>query len=188
MSEPTREPPSKPSTRDVSTRAAARAWTRRRLRTLGLLLLLAVVLSPVASAAVVAWNAAKRGVILTLGELALASLMWGAIATACVGIVAVIIALKYATFARRAAPILERGVEAMGRVVEVRSSTRRGGGVNHHKLTISIQTSDGGLLDAMIEEMEGTELPVVEIGAPATIWTLERRSIVGTCGALFTGV
>jgi hypothetical protein len=187
MNEPAPVVPTVRMKADVSSREAAIAWTKRRIRKLGLLLLLGAALSPVASGIVVGWRYFRKtgGETPPIGPFITSSLMWAGVVIVCLLIVVAIIGTKYFKFARRAGPVLERGTEHDGQVVDVQTSTRRGGGINHHKVTLVVQTSDGASVTAALEESEGTELPLVDVGAPAKVWTLEGRSFVGTSGALF---
>lgn len=85
----------KTMTFDVSTREGAKMWLHRRIRKLGLVFLLGVVLSPVAAAIVVSikyFRVAKT--LPPLGPLVVSSLMWGTIMVALMGIVAVILTVK----------------------------------------------------------------------------------------------
>ena len=101
------------------------------------------------------------------------------------GIVAVILAVKYAKIAKRVRPILDSARPEPGQVTDVRFDSRRAGGVNLHKETLTVQAESGSTITVAIEETEGTQLPKVEPGAPATIWAAGDQAVVGTSGALF---
>jgi hypothetical protein len=176
----------KAMTFDVSTTEAAKAWLQRRPRKLGLLFLLGVVLSPVASAIVVSIKYfSKAHQLPPLGPLVTSSLMWAAIIVALMVIVVMIIGVKYFKFAQRVRPILEAGQPQTGTVTDVRFDSRRKGGVTLHKETLTVETESKATFTVAIEETEGTHLPKVEPGAPATVWMANGQAVVGTSGALF---
>ena len=182
----TATPAMPPGTDPVLTRDGAEAWLGRRIRKIALLSILAVALTPIASAIVVGgklWWKAKT--LPPPGPLVESTLLWSAIVIPLLLLSAGLIGARYLELARRARPIVRHGQEHVGRVVDVQTSTRTGkGGVRHTKLTVSAAT-DSYTFAASIEESEGTDLPNVTVGSPATIWTMGTQAIVGTCGALF---
>jgi hypothetical protein len=171
---------------DVSSREAAQAWLGRRIRKLGLGLLLGIALSPVASAFVVAVVfIARRRELPPLSGLVESSLAWTVVIVPIIVFVTALIALKYMKFAKRVGPIVRNGAESSGRVVDVQFSSRKSkSGVLHGKVTLTVQ-ADGAAWIAAIEESQGTKLPKVDVGAPAKVWTLGGRAVVGTSGSLF---
>lgn len=171
---------------DVTTREGAENWLGRRIRQIGKLVILAVVLTPVAVTAVILAKTVFRGKGMPpMSAFIPALLMWSVITIAILLFVAFLIGFKRFKVARRVRPFLREGNQKSGRVVEILESSRRGGGVNFYKMTIVVETDDGSRAEAAIEEMEGTDLPEVARHAPATVWTLGERSVIGTSGSLF---
>jgi hypothetical protein len=171
---------------DVSTRAAALRWSGRRLRKLGLIAVVGIALTPVASALVVGVvYVVRRQSLPPWDGIVSSSLAWTVVIIPILLLSTGIIASRYAKFRRRVEPIVQGGTETAGRVVEVQCTSRTGtGGVRFDKLALTVCTPGGDLVVA-IEESQGTKLPLVAVGAPATVWTLAGKSVVGTSGALF---
>ena len=84
-------------------------------------------------------------------------------------------------------PIVRSGDEDLANVVDVQFSKREAAGINYFMETLTLETSSGETLHASIEESDGTDLPEVELGAGAIVWSLDGRTAVATSGALFEG-
>ena len=171
---------------DLSTREAALAWSFKRIKKLGLVLVVSVCISPIASAGVVAFRYFLRaGELPPIGALVESSLLWAAIAILLVALVTAIIGVKYLKFASRVRPIIESGREERGQVAHVRFESRKAkSGVTHHKEILTVTLGDRQL-QAAIEESEGTSLLAVAVGVPATVWTSDCGHVVAASGALF---
>jgi hypothetical protein len=172
-------------TGDVSTRAAAEEWLGKRIRQLLKLLVILVVASPPASAVVIVSRTLLRGRDLPWSEVLVLILIWSGIAIGLGSLVLVLIGLKRVRIARRVRPILAQGTERHGQVAAVKQRSRKAGGVDFHAVVLTVTLEDGASIEASIEESTGTALPRVDVGAPATVWTLGDRTVVGTSGALF---
>ena len=178
----------KAMTADVSTKESALTWLTARIRKLGLVFLVGVVASPVASAIVVGWRVFRRTKEFPpFGQLIGPILMWSAIVIVLMALVMFMILGKYIKFAKRVRPILEHGTQSTGSVVNVQESARKGGGVNFYKTTLTIDLGHGESVMVGLEESEGTDLPKVEPGAPAVVWRHGGAVVAGTSGSLFEG-
>ena len=171
---------------DVTTREGAENWLGRRIRQIGKLVILGMVLTPVAVTVVILARTVFRGRGMPpMSVFIPALLMWSVIIVAILLFMGFLLGFRRFKVARRVRPFLRDGTQKSGRVVEILESSRRGGGVNFYKKTIVVETDDGSKAEAAIEEMEGTDLPEVARNAPATVWTLGNRSVIGTSGSLF---
>ena len=66
--------------------------------------------------------------------------------------------------------IIAAGMPQLGQVTYLATSDRQAAGVQMNKLTVTLQTQDGGQHMVWIEEPVGTELPVVHTGDTMTVW------------------
>ncbi|MFH2009300.1 MAG: hypothetical protein ABI333_22105 [bacterium] len=186
MSEDKSAHPVKVMDADVSTKDAAREWLGKRIRQLFKLAILSVILTPVAVVIVILGKTVFRGRGMPpMGDLAVVTLMWCAIVIPILLFVVVLLGIKRFKIARRVRPILDGGTQRQGQVEDVQHGSSRKSGVNFYSVTITVALADGGRVTAAIVESEGTELPLVEQGASAVVWTLGEQSVVGTSGSLF---
>lgn len=174
------------STANVSDRQAAIAWFSDRVRKVWKIMVVAVVVAPIASAALVIFRHMRRSrEFPPVGPLLGAVAFWSVLAIALMAIVAFLLTRKYMAFGKRAGPIIQQGEERSGTVVNVAYETRQAGGVAQFKEILTIELDGGETVTAALEYPTGTKLPQVDTGADATVWTHNGSSVVATSGALF---
>jgi len=169
-------------THDVASRQAALSWIKRRNATLLRAFIVCIAVTPLVCLGIVLWRSKAN---LSIADILQLTGMWTLVIVAVFALVGLLIGIKYIKFTRRVRPIVERGAERIGSVTAVDESHRRGGGVNHYKVAVTVLLGDGQQVSAFIEEAEGGNLPRVKPGASALAWTHDGKSVVATSGALF---
>jgi hypothetical protein len=175
-----------PMAGDVSTREGALAWLGRRIRKLGLALVVGIAVTPIASALVagIAYTL-SYGELPSVARVVESSLAWTVVMVPILFIAVGLLARKYMKFAARVRPIVRAGSESHGAVVGVQFSSRKAkSGVLHGTITVSV-AAEGTTWIAAIEESQGTKLPKVLVGTRATVWSLDGRAVIGASGSLF---